>query len=200
MSTIVEPFSHDTDFFTEFGNDDVNAKFKWQGGKLRLTKLIKGWDLAGLVQTDSIVLSSLDEFFLRIKLVTNVIGNPQASDENSTTMLNLIASNSSLGDPDLSTATYGFVISGGKAAIQNSFDGAQVFDALTQGEIYEIMHVIEADGRMAVYCDGDGQPGFLGYVKNSNNTYPDFRGYNARFNFQPYYTDILEFIHARIRF
>jgi len=197
---ITEPFAHDTDFFTEFGNDGTNALFQWRGGRLRLTKLIKGWNLAGLVQTEPVLLASQVSYSLDITLITNVVGNAQATDENSTTLLNLNASSTTLPEtPALVIETYGFSISGGKAAIQNGTDGAQVFDELVEGERYEIIHTIEmGNGRMAVSCIGENQPGFLGYVQNSNSTYPDFRDYVARLNYQPYYTDTIHFHGMKI--
>lgn len=201
MPTLVEPFAHDTDFFTEVGNGGSNATFTWSQGRLNLVKLAKNWNTAGLVQNEPFVLDAGVRVDLDITFMTNTVGNPQSSDDNSSTLLNFLASGSSLpSTPALDTTTYGFGISGGKAAIQNAWNGAQVFDAVVQGERYLVRHIIEADGKMAVYCIGEDQPGFLGYVKNPDNSYPDFRGYNARCIIQPYFTDSLRLWDFKVHF
>lgn len=190
---IVEPFGHDDDFFTEFGNDDVNAHFKWKKGALQLEKLVKGWGTpnggAGLVQTEAFTFSEGVKATLDFIPKTNTVGNAVATDDCSVTLLNFQAQQSGLPlEPALALNTYGFTISGGKAAIQNGVAGAQLFGDLVADTEYTVTHeILEESGHLQVSLDGGDFSGVLGVIE------ADFRGYFARANFQPYFTDTLWF-------
>lgn len=190
-----EPFVRDTDFFTEFGNDDANATMFWQGGRLIMRKLVKGWGLAGIAQTNSFILSALTQIELDVTLTTNTVGDSHSSDNNSLTLMNLFVSapdNPQPVVPALSEITFGFTVGGGKAAIQNGQGGGQYFTPLQAGGRYRIVHSIESNGHLAVYCFGPGQPGFLGKIE------ADFRGDHCRFLIEPYFTDTLKFNDFKI--
>lgn len=191
MQLIHEPFSKNSDFFTEFGNDGVASVFKWKKGNLEIQKLAKGWGppngglAAGMVQDEALVMTPGMATILDFVALTNTVGNPQASDDCSVTLMNFQAAQAGLPEaPALDLNTYGFSISGGKAAIQNAFAGAQVFGELVAGVEYRVVHiVVPTNGHLAVLLLGGSFNGLLGVIE------ADFRGYHSRLQISPYFTD-----------
>lgn len=192
----MQKFAESSDYFTRVGNDDIQSTMTWHGNDLLFQRLAEGWDEAGLVQAEPFQFMVGMTTQLDFKLLTNTVGT-----NTSTTLLNYTAAIGGLPvTPALAISTYGFVISGGKAAIQNSFDGAQVFPSypMRAFEHYLVTHKIRSGGRMEVAIKNRGRTTILGSVQNSNGTYPDFRDYWCRLVLQAYYTDTIEFQDFRI--
>lgn len=199
MEILHDPFSKNSDFLTEFGNDGVAANFKWKKGVLELQKLAKGWGpphgglAAGEVQTEAKILNGGATIVLDFKPLTNTVGNPQATDECSSTLLNFQAAQAGLpATPAIDINTYGFSISGGKAAIQNAYAGGQVFGELQAGTSYRVVHtIVPTNGNLVVLLFGGSFSGLLGYID------ADFRGYSSRLQLVPYFTDTIQFIDMK---